>query len=145
MGTCNQPSAISQSDKMCSLTSTSSSSAAIGISSGSCPPVTGMTNFDSSAYLGQWYEYSNMFEIYQDVFAVGAKCVRATYTKEGDTVGVKNEYVSPLTGYGSIDGNARFANLSSVGELIVNFNNPAGRSLFGSDPNSPNYNVIDTD
>ena len=29
----------------------------------------GMTDFDSSAYLGQWYEYSNMFEIYQDVFA----------------------------------------------------------------------------
>ena len=99
----------------------------------------GMTNFDSSAYLGQWYEYSNMFEIYQDIFAgsseqtpiiyhqnsftfyseknllpgdkaglhkiivnlhisfsVGAKCVRATYTEEGDIVGVKNEYVSPL-------------------------------------------------
>ena len=66
-----------------------------------------------------------MFEIYQDVFAgsqavsvitspltytffhikpylvifsfqVGAKCVRATYTDQGETVGVKNEYVSPL-------------------------------------------------
>merc|ERR1711951_109107 len=145
------------SDKMCSLTSASSSLlllilspsfsfAAIGISAGSCPSVRGMTDFDSSAYLGQWYEYSNMFEIYQDVFAVGAKCVRATYTEEGDTVGVKNEYVSPLTGYGSIVGSARFANSSSVGELIVNFNNPAGRSLFGgSDPNLPNYSVIDTD
>merc|ERR1711936_392866 len=148
---------LKSSDRMCSLTSTSSSllllilspsfsQAAIGISTGACPAVRGMTDFDSSAYLGQWYEYSNMFEIYQDVFAVGAKCVRATYTEEGDTVGVKNEYVSPLTGYGSIDGSARFANLSSVGELIVNFNNPAGRSLFGSsDPNTPNYSVIDTD
>merc|ERR1712219_2674 len=144
------------SDKMCSLTSASSSLllilgpsfsfAAIGISTGSCPSVRGMTDFDSSAYLGQWYEYSNMFEIYQDVFAVGAECVRATYTAEGDTVGVKNEYVSPLTGYGSIVGSARFANSSSVGELIVNFNNPAGRSLFGgSDPNLPNYSVINTD
>merc|ERR1712088_1285144 len=144
-------------DRMCSMTSTSSSLlllilspsfslAAIGISTGSCPPVRGMSDFDVSAYLGQWYEYSNMFEIYQDVFAVGAKCVRATYTEEGDTVGVKNEYVSPLTGYGSIEGSARFASTASVGELIVNFNNPAGRSLFGgADPNAPNYSVIDTD
>ena len=46
-----------------------------------------MTDFDLSAYLGQWYEYSNMFEIYQDVFA-GSPIT--------DTVGVKNEYVSPL-------------------------------------------------
>merc|ERR1712203_1197807 len=144
------------SDRMCSVTSTSSSLlllilspsfslAAIGISTGSCPPVTGMSDFDVSAYLGQWYEYSNLFEIYQDVFAVGAKCVRATYTKEGDTVGVKNEYVSPFTGYGSIEGIARFTNSSTVGELIVNFNSPDGRSLFGGDPNAPNYIVIDTD
>merc|ERR1712037_810944 len=144
-------------DKMCSLKATSScllllilspsfSLAAIGISTGSCPSVRGMADFDLSAYLGQWYEYSNMFEIYQDVFAVGAKCVRATYVEEGDTVGVKNEYVSPLTGYGSIDGSARFANSSAVGELVVNFNNPAaGRSLFGRDPNTPNYSVVDTD
>merc|ERR1712037_749351 len=141
-----------RSDKMCSLKATSScllllilspsfSLAAIGISTGSCPSVRGMTDFDLSAYLGQWYEYSNMFEIYQDVFAVGA-----TYVEEGDTVGVKNEYVSPLTGYGSIDGSARFANSSAVGELVVNFNNPAaGRSLFGRDPNTPNYSVVDTD
>merc|ERR1712037_496732 len=130
------------SDRMCSLTAVSSSLlllilspsfslAAIGISTGSCPPVRGMSDFDVSAYLGQWYEYSNMFEIYQDVFAVGAKCVRATYTEEGNTVGVKNEYVSPLTGYGSIDGSARFANSSTVGELIVNFNNPV-QAAFGS-------------
>merc|ERR1711911_62603 len=151
MGTCNQPSAIShqpiRQDVLLDIIilSPSFSSAAIGISTGSCPSVRGMTNFDYSAYLGQWYEYSNMFEIYQDVFAVGAKCVRATYTEEGNTVGVKNEYVSPLTGYGSIDGSARFANLSTVGELIVNFNNPAGRSLFGGDPSAPNYSVVDTD
>jgi len=128
------------------ILSPSFSLAAIGISTGSCPSVRGMADFDLSAYLGQWYEYSNMFEIYQDVFAVGAKCVRATYVEEGGTVGVKNEYVSPLTGYGSIDGSARFANSSAVGELIVNFNNPAaGRSLFGRDPNAPNYSVVDTD
>ena len=77
--------------------SPSFSVAAIGISTGSCPSVrglksivchnlffvagsaesfmvvifwlAGMADFDLSAYLGQWYEYSNMFEIYQDVFA----------------------------------------------------------------------------
>ena len=31
--------------------------------------LSGMADFDLSAYMGQWYEYSNMFEIYQDVFA----------------------------------------------------------------------------
>merc|ERR1712037_604731 len=98
------------SDRMCSLTAVSSSLlllilspsfslAAIGFSTGSCPPVRGMSDFDVSAYLGQWYEYSNMFEIYQDVFAVGAKCVRATYTEEGNTVGVKNEYVNSWRTY----------------------------------------------
>ena len=95
--------------------SPSFSLAAIGVSTGSCPSLrglkligchnlffvagsdesfmvvtfwlAGMTDFDLSAYLGQWYEYSNMFEIYQDVFA-GSPIT--------DTVGVKNEYVSPL-------------------------------------------------
>merc|ERR1719282_2280585 len=48
--------------------------------------------------------------------------------------------------HGCIEGSARFASSASVGELIVNFNNPAGRSLFGnSDPNAPNYSVINTD
>merc|ERR1712037_410942 len=142
------------SDRMCSLTAVSSSLlllilspsfslAAIGISTGSCPPVRGMSDFDVSAYLGQWYEYSNMFEIYQDVFAVGAKCVRATYTEEGNTVGVKNEYVSPLTGYGSIDGSARFANSSTVGELIVNFNNPESLWLLTRDA-LPSDATVDT-
>ena len=27
----------------------------------------GMTNFDKDAYLGQWYEYANVFEFYQDL------------------------------------------------------------------------------
>ena len=91
-----------------------------------------MTNFDKDAYLGQWYEYSNVFEFYEDLpckyvsqsylffahwnmtqpnlsimdylhrhrykfsFAVGGKCVRATYTDEGDEVGVFNEFVSEV-------------------------------------------------
>merc|ERR1712181_36978 len=106
----------------------------------------GITCNQQSAISHQPIRQNVLMGIYQDVYAVGAKCVRATYTEEGDVVGVKNEYVSPLTGYGSIDGSARFANSSTVGELIVNFNNPAGRSLFGRESeNAPNYSVIDTD
>ena len=71
-----------------------------------------MTNFDKTSYLGEWYEYANVFEFYQDlpckfdkttisqifetILLVGGKCVRATYTNEGDEVGVFNEFVSPV-------------------------------------------------
>merc|ERR1712223_1921495 len=80
---------------------------------GRCPEyVMGMTNFDKTSYLGEWYEYANVFEFYQDL-PFGGKCVRATYTNEGDEVGVFNEFVSPVTGYGNIKGSARFANPSS--------------------------------
>ena len=30
------------------------------------------------------------------IMLVGGKCVRATYTNEGDEVGVFNEFVSPV-------------------------------------------------
>jgi len=114
---------------------------------GRCPEyVMGMTNFDKTSYLGEWYEYANVFEFYQDL-PFGGKCVRATYTNEGDEVGVFNEFVSPVTGYGNIKGSARFANPSSGrGELIVSFN-PFGRkkrSFFG-DGNRANYKVVKTD
>ena len=46
-----------------------------------------MENFNRSGYLGTWYEESNMFEVYQ----IASSCVRATYTDEGDRVGVFNE------------------------------------------------------
>ena len=26
-----------------------------------------MTNFDKTSYLGEWYEYANVFEFYQDL------------------------------------------------------------------------------
>jgi hypothetical protein len=76
-------------------------------------PPPGVAGFDKAAYLGQWYEYSNVFELYEDLpckwislksgcmgyncaCAVGGKCVRATYTDEGEEVGVQNEYVSVM-------------------------------------------------
>merc|ERR1712037_985027 len=123
-------------------------SSAFIVRAGLCPEyVRGMTSFDKDAYLGQWYEYSNVFEFYEDL-PFGGKCVRATYTDEGDEVGVLNEFVSEVTGYGNIKGSARFANPSSGrGELIVSFN-PFGRkkrSLFGDGTPQANYKVVKTD
>jgi len=122
-------------------------SSAFIVRAGRCPEyVMGMTNFDKDAYLGQWYEYANVFEFYQDL-PFGGKCVRATYTDEGDEVGVFNEFVSEVTGYGNIRGSARFADPSTGrGELIVGFG-PFGRkkrALFG-ESNRANYLVVKTD
>ena len=51
-----------------------------------------MPYFEKERYFGAWYEYANTFELYQ----IGAKCVRATYTDEGDVVGVFNEGVNTM-------------------------------------------------
>ena len=52
-----------------------------------------MTSFDLSRYTGTWYEYANVFEVFQ----IGGKCVRATYTDNGDgSVGVFNEQIKKL-------------------------------------------------
>merc|ERR1712037_803509 len=122
-------------------------SSAFIVRAGLCPEyVRGMTSFDKDAYLGQWYECANVFEFYQDL-PFGGKCVRATYTDEGDEVGVFNEYVSEVTGYGNIKGSARFADPSSGrGELIVGFG-PFGRKkrAFFGDGNRANYLVVKTD
>jgi len=94
------------------------------IRTGTCDPnVRGLSGFSKASYLGQWYEYSNVFEVYEDLPFVG-RCVRATYTDTGDTIGVNNEFVSPVTGYGNAEGSARFANPNDPlqrGELIVSF------------------------
>jgi len=92
------------------------------IRSGFCKEnVRGMTEFDKDRYLGAWYEYANTFEVYE----IGGKCVRATYTDEGDVIGVFNEQVNTITGnYGNVKGSARFANPNDPnmrGELIVGF------------------------
>ena len=52
--------------------------------------ISGIENFDKAQYLGTWYEYANVFEWFQ----IGARCVKATYTDEGDKVGVLNEAVN---------------------------------------------------
>ena len=52
----------------------------------------GISNFAKTRYLGSWYEYANVFEFYQ----IGGTCVRATYTDEGDRIGVFNEGVNTM-------------------------------------------------
>lgn len=106
------------------------------IRSGFCKEnVRGMTQFDKDRYLGAWYEYANTFEIYE----IGGKCVRATYTDEGDVIGVFNEQVNTITGnYGNVKGSARFANPDDPnerGELIVGFGG------FGRKKRSPSPQV----
>ena len=52
----------------------------------------GISNFDKSQYAGTWYEYANVFEFYD----IGAECIRATYTDDGDTIGVFNEALNVM-------------------------------------------------
>merc|ERR1711970_1040696 len=106
---------------------------------GSCPKAPGISNFDKNRYLGSWFEYSNVFEIYQ----VGQTCVRATYTDEGDRIGVFNEGVNTITGrYGNVKGAARAASKYRA-EFIVGFEGiPFGNGDGGSEAN---YKVVDTD
>eukprot|EP00090_Calanus_glacialis_P005188 TRINITY_DN13993_c0_g1_i1.p1 TRINITY_DN13993_c0_g1~~TRINITY_DN13993_c0_g1_i1.p1 ORF type:complete len:209 (-),score=39.58 TRINITY_DN13993_c0_g1_i1:135-761(-) len=106
---------------------------------GSCPKAPGITNFEKARYLGSWYEYSNVFEFYQ----IGGTCVRATYTEEGDRIGVFNEGVNTITGrYGNVKGAARPASKYRA-EFIVGFEGiPFSNGDGGSEAN---YKVVDTD
>merc|ERR1719228_771112 len=110
------------------------------ISKGKCDPnVRGMVDFHTALYLGQWYEYSNTYEVFEDLPLVG-KCVRAKYTDEGDKVGVLNEHIDDVIGYSNIKGHAHLADPNDPlkrGELVVEF--------FGPTTETPNYNVISTD
>merc|ERR1712038_1468287 len=93
---------------------------------GGCANLRGVSNFDRSRYLGVWYEYTNVFEIFQ----LASKCTRATYTDEGATVGVTNDAISTLTGDpGGIKGSASIPNPSAgLGELSVGFGGFGGDS-----------------
>merc|ERR1711868_294567 len=103
---------------------------------GSCPNLRGVTNFDIGRYTSTWYEYSNVFEIFQ----VGGNCVRATYTDNNDgSVGVFNEQLKAMTGsYGSINGTASLPD-TAFAEFVVNFDTVPFTAT------SPNYKVVDTD
>merc|ERR1712189_15561 len=106
---------------------------------GSCPNIQGIKNFERNRYLGSWYEYSNVFKFYQ----IGSTCVRATYTNEGDRIGVFNEGVNSITGnYEYVKGSARPANQERA-EFTVGFEDiPFSNQEEGTEAN---YKVVDTD
>merc|ERR1711997_706487 len=98
--------------------------------------VSGISNFTVTNYTGTWHEYSRLFLVPE---AYG-KCVRATYSDNGDgTVGVFNEQISSLTGqYIFIHGKATPAD-PQYAEFIVNFEQVPVES------SRPNYRVLATD
>jgi len=105
-------------------------------SPGQCPDLRGISNFTVTNYTGTWHEYSRLFlvgELY-------GKCVRATYSDNGDgTVGVFNEQISSLTGqYIFINGTATPAD-PQYAEFTVNF------EQVPVETSRPNYRVLATD
>ncbi|GFO24798.1 apolipoprotein d-like [Plakobranchus ocellatus] len=106
---------------------------------GRCPPITGLDGFDAAQYVGTWYEY----ERFPAPFQYGVDCSTATYTADGDTIGVRNQ--------GTIrdrTGNV-LRNVSAEGSAVaLDFAKPAELAVtFGEGPRSdrPNYIVQDTD
>ncbi|XP_023342265.1 apolipoprotein D [Eurytemora carolleeae] len=110
---------------------------------GACPDIPGMDNFDLTKYMGTWFEYSNVFEIFQ----IGAKCVRAQYAIKGETISVKNEQVNMWwNSYQQVQGSARPADPAkpNKAELVVTFEGIPFQST-SSGKVAPNYSVVDTD
>jgi len=115
------------------------------ISPGKCPNFTVIENFEPTQYLGQWFEYSNYFAIFQ----LFSDCVNADYsdmsTQNVTKIKVVNRGVNTFKGTPNVaEGSAVLGepdNLSHPGKLIVNFDSqPAfARST------TTNYNIIDTD
>merc|ERR1711911_50806 len=109
-------------------------SQALFVSLGSCPSPSVVANFDAAQYAGTWYENRK----YPVIFEVGQRCVRATYTDNGDgTIGVLNEATGLFGGPVSISGTARQTAPPS-GKLAVSF---PSASFSGEGA----YWVLDTD
>ena len=103
---------------------------------GGCPDFTRQENFDLEAYRGQWYE---AVRDRGTIFEVGAKCVTAKYTDNGDgTTRVRNNAYYDYFGWSG--GTATAYDVGVNGGLYVSFD--------GSTPDAdtqPNYNVLSTD
>ncbi|GFO24805.1 apolipoprotein d [Plakobranchus ocellatus] len=106
---------------------------------GDCPVVEGQGTFDSSQYVGTWYEYQRFPAPYQ----AGVDCSTATYTADGATINVKNsgtirtDTVTEVTA----EGVAVVIDPFKPAELGVLFTNPPSPAP----PTEPNYIVVDTD
>ena len=105
-------------------------------SNGSCPSFERMENFDLTAYWGRWYEAVRDKSTY---FEIGADCVTAHYTDNGDnTTRVRNNQYSEKNGW--TGGTAKAYDVGVDGGLFVSFN-----SEVPEPDQQPNYNVIHTD
>ncbi|XP_077289515.1 apolipoprotein D-like [Arctopsyche grandis] len=93
---------------------------------GKCPDFKVKQPFDSSRYLGKWYEAEKYFVR----FEVGGKCITATYTDEGDgVIGVLNRQLNIASGNETtIKGTAALAGVPDEAKLSVVFPSiPFGR------------------
>jgi len=110
-----------------------------------CPEITGIPDFQLNRYLGVWYEYANVFEVFQ----IWSTCVRATYSDKGENVGVVNENINYISqNYRNVTGAARPAapgNKKKKGEFIVSFDNPPFQDSESDKGGEPNYRVVSTD
>ncbi|KAK3870477.1 hypothetical protein Pcinc_024303 [Petrolisthes cinctipes] len=100
-----------------------------------CPNQAVVQNFDSTQYLGLWYENQK----YPVIFETGGKCITATYSDNGNNkIGVLNSQRNILTNkVTTITGEAKFTGSTSEASLTVSFQGiPFGDG---------SYNVLDTD
>jgi len=110
-----------------------------------CPDLTGIPNFESKRYLGVWYEYANVFEIFQ----AWSTCGRVQYSDRGTKVGVVNEQINYITqNYGNVTGAARPADPKDAekkGDFIVAFDGIPFQDSDSDEGGVPNYRVVATD
>jgi len=110
---------------------------------GACPTFSVKTNFDTTKYLGKWYEYSKN----PTKFEEGGICNIANYedkTANGKVViGVLNQRIDKGK-WIYAKGNAELgepSNAEKPGKFIVNFYDPPSTRT----AEETNYNVLDTD
>jgi len=110
-----------------------------------CPEITGIPDFQLKRYLGVWYEYANVFEVFQ----LWSTCGRVSYSDRGAKVGVVNEQINYITqNYGNVTGAARPAvpgDTEKKADFIVAFDNIPFQDSESDEGGVPNYRVVSTD
>nr|CAH0101077.1 unnamed protein product [Daphnia galeata] len=100
-----------------------------------CPTVSVVSNFDSSKYLGTWYNNRNYFAIFQ----AGLDCITANYQlnpADSNNITVTNKGLKMTTG--ATQTAIGWATVVESGKLSVNFP--------GAPPSqTANYLILDTD
>jgi len=110
-----------------------------------CPDITGISDFQLKRYLGVWYEYANVFEVFQ----AWSTCGRVQYSDRGAKVGVVNEQINYITqNYGNVTGAARPAmpgDPEGKANFIVAFDGIPFQDSESDEGGVPNYLVVATD